>query len=256
MSDSLFLNTSSDRSEEPQPSFLFSTLRRLKFGTQTMSATNIVGDTSMGTQGAHQGLGHDEPFKDPYPLAHHSGELPQTPSLVDQERLQQPPSPDHITSRPEQIPITAGLRRTLDSGYHSERESQVAQQHQLLPHSSFVSPVATSTMSVYVSFPASAPTTSVSFSSHQQHGARHAPRAASASAAVLSSSTLPESGVEEPKQHPKIPTGGTLSRHTLQRTRTTGMLLSPTLTLSRPSSVVLPPLPSITLKPPPVCSSI
>lgn len=252
MSDSLFLNTSSDRSEEPQPSFLFSTLRRLKLGTQTMSATNIVGDTSMGTQGAHQGLGHNEPLKDPYPLAHHSGELTQTPSLVDQERLQQPPSPDHITSRPDQIPITAGLRRTLDSGYHSERESQVAQQHQLLPHSSFVSP---STMSVYVSFPASAPTTSVSFSSHQQHGARHAPRTASASA-VLSSSALPESGVEEPKQHPKIPTGGTLSRHTLQRTRTTGMLLSPTLTLSRPSLVVLPPLPSITLKPPPVCSSI
>ncbi|KAF8310945.1 hypothetical protein DL93DRAFT_1550479 [Clavulina sp. PMI_390] len=61
-------------------------------------------------------------------------------------------------------------------------------------------------------------------------------------------------GSSSAQLRPKISTA-TMSRHTLQRTRTTDMLLSPTLTLARPSSVVLPPLPDITLHLPPPRSS-
>lgn len=74
------------------------------------------------------------------------------------------------------------------------------------------------------------------------HPSQHSPRAASSSAAVQPSPPAVE------HNHLRMQSStGPISRTTLQRTRTTDMLLSPALTLVRPHSFVIPPLPSINL---------
>jgi hypothetical protein len=255
MSGSLFFNKSQSSDHKESSFLLSSAFRRLKRGSRSLSTTEIIA-SSAGVQAAGQVMGHTEKAKDPASLVPHSDDLSQAPSLlVNHKQGQKQPHSDHNLLQPtyDQAPTSDRLHGTPDSGYHSEHtslsQSQTTRQQQL-PHPS---PLGTGTMPVPV--PASAPTVSLSFSSSQLQ-ARHERRVASASAAQLGFSPLSESGGEEPKLRPKMYIGGTLSRHTLQRTRTTDMLLSPTLTLARPSSVVLPPLPPIALNPPPVRLSI
>lgn len=246
MSGSLFLNGS--QPSDLKESFLFSAFRRLKRGSRSMSTTDIiVSSAGEGPQGAGQVMGHDETAKNRRSLVQHSGDLSQAPPLLKQAQ-QLPQSHDHNLLRPTYDQASDRLHGTPDSGYHSEHKSQTPTRQEQLPRPPSTSPLGTGTMPA----PALAPTVSLSFSSSQQR-ARHERRAASTSAAVMGSSPLV---ADESQERPKMPMGGTLSRHTLQRTRTTDMLLSPTLTLARPSSVVLPPLPPITLNSPSVRSPI
>jgi len=246
---------------EPTSSLLFSPFSCLKLRPHSLSPTMIITrSAAVAAQEAEHALHREDTTKDPRSFDHHFNDLSQAgPLLVDQNQPQ-PQSHDHNLLRRNDAQTLYGNCFKGSCYCTCECKCQTTRQQQQQPHPSSASPLETGMMSVPKLTPASAPTTTtlLSISAQKQLEARHGPRAASASAAVLGSSPLSDTGAEGLEQHPesKPPMGGTLSRHALQRTRTTDMLLSPTLTLARPSSVVLPPLPPITLKPPPVCSSL
>jgi len=240
---------------EPTSSLLFSPFSRLKLRPRSLSATMIItSSVGVAAQEAEHALHREDTMKD---SRHHSDDLSQVaPLLVDQW----PQSHDHNLLRPNDDQTLNGncLKGSGHCTCECKCQPETTRRQQQPPHQSSPLPLETGTMPVPIPklTPASAPTTLLSISASQQLEARHGPRAASASAAALGSPL--SDGAEGLEQHPRsnTPMGGTLSRRALQRTRTTDMLLSPTLTLARPSSVVLPPLPPITLKPPPVCSSV
>lgn len=233
-----------NQQNDVKESFLTSALRRFtttttsrKLGRQPMSSTEVMTTTTATTNGAtgNNSFGQND-AKDLNPSTAH----PPTDYFLrndDQPLLNA--SPPLASNNPFRIRASTNpflqqqqqKERAPDSGYHSESQSR--------------------DLSSTTSSPSSPPTSTVTDvpANNQIHNgltespaipSAHPPRIASASAAVVTQST------PHVDTRPKLPVG-TMSRHTLQRTRTTDMLLSPTMTLARPSSVVLPPLPPITL---------
>lgn len=223
------------QNKDSKESFFVSFLRRTSRRLSMSPATT----KTMGTDGANTSL-----------VAHDAKELnlPTSDAPTDLLHLDSfPTSPATSTGSNNNLnpftttnPFRQMHQHTPDSGYHSE-------QQQPRPASSSSSPLTAnqsqsteaSTEAITSYFSTSSPSWAAASSTAMPSANTHHPRSA-----TISAVSPPSMAAVEPR--PKM-SAGTMSRVTLQRTRTTDMLLSPTLTLARPSSVVLPPLPPITL---------
>lgn len=229
------------QNKDSKESFFISLLRRTSRRLSMSSATTTA--TTDGANVAHDAKELNLPSSSPpdVDLLHLDSFPPNSSSPAPSPGSNNSHNPFRTTNPFRQ------MQHTPDSGYHSEQQqpprppSSSSSASPLTANQS--QPTQTSPGAITSYFSTSSPSlaaagTGDSTVASPMMSSPHHPRSA-----TISAVSPPQLSVEP---RPKM-SAGTMSRVTLQRTRTTDMLLSPTLTLARPSSVVLPPLPPITL---------